>query len=182
MTDAREQPKVRAMLGRLRPALLGVLLLCFWSTLGAAQQGRVQRGRVFAQTNCAMCHAVGRIGDSPLAIAPPFRTLHTRYRVDDLAEALAEGIVTGHPSMPQFQLDAAADRRSDRLSQDARAVTGRPEPDCGRSKHVRRTALVCSPLEGRVVECGQRRSGSAAMPRAGPSPAGSSFKLVFSER
>jgi mono/diheme cytochrome c family protein len=107
MTDAREQPKVRAMLGRLRPALLGVLLLCFWSTLGAAQQGRVQRGRVFAQTNCAMCHAVGRIGDSPLAIAPPFRTLHTRYRVDDLAEALAEGIVTGHPSMPQFQLDAA---------------------------------------------------------------------------
>jgi len=107
MTDAREQPKVRAMLGRLRPALLGVLLLCLWSTLGAAQQGRVQRGRVFAQTNCAMCHAVGRIGDSPLAIAPPFRTLHTRYRVDDLAEALAEGIVTGHPSMPQFQLDAA---------------------------------------------------------------------------
>ena len=67
----------------------------------------MQRGRVFAQTNCAMCHAVGRIGDSPLAIAPPFRTLHTRYRVDDSAEALAEGIVTGHPSMPQFQLDAA---------------------------------------------------------------------------
>ena len=42
---------------------------------------------------------------SPLPVAPPFRTLHERYPVADLAEALAEGIVTGHPSMPQFKLD-----------------------------------------------------------------------------
>lgn len=63
-----------------------------------------QRGRVFVQTNCANCHAVGRTGDSPLSIAPPFRTLHTRYPVESLQEALAEGIVTGHPSMPEFSL------------------------------------------------------------------------------
>jgi uncharacterized protein (DUF433 family) len=30
-----------------------------------------------------------------------------RYPVEDLAEALAEGITTGHPTMPQFQLDPA---------------------------------------------------------------------------
>jgi mono/diheme cytochrome c family protein len=64
-----------------------------------------QRGKVFVQTNCARCHAVGSIGDSPLAIAPPFRTLHQRYPVETLEEALAEGIVTGHPTMPEFRLD-----------------------------------------------------------------------------
>ena len=51
------------------------------------------------------CHAVGRAGDSPLRIAPPFRTLHTRYPVENLAEALAEGITVGHPAMPEFRLD-----------------------------------------------------------------------------
>ena len=66
-----------------------------------------QRGFVFVETNCSKCHAVGRFGDSLLAIAPPFRTLHERYPVEQLAEALAEGIVVGHPTMPQFTLDPA---------------------------------------------------------------------------
>ena len=66
-----------------------------------------QRGLVFAQTNCSICHAVGAAGGSPLPLAPPFRTLHESYPVENLAEALAEGIVTGHPNMPQFQLDIA---------------------------------------------------------------------------
>ena len=39
-----------------------------------------------------------------MAAAPPFRTLHHRYPVEDLAEALAEGIMTAHPAMPQFKL------------------------------------------------------------------------------
>jgi mono/diheme cytochrome c family protein len=73
----------------------------------AAQSGRAQRGLTFVQTHCAGCHAIGRAGDSPLAIAPPFRTLHTRYPVENLAEAFAEGITTGHPSMPEFVLDPA---------------------------------------------------------------------------
>lgn len=64
-----------------------------------------QRGLVFVRTNCARCHSVDRVGPSPLRIAPPFRTLHERYPVESLQEALAEGIVTGHPTMPEFQLD-----------------------------------------------------------------------------
>jgi mono/diheme cytochrome c family protein len=72
-----------------------------------AQSPAAQRGFVFAKTNCGQCHAVGQYGDSPLAIAPPFRTLHERYAIEELEEALAEGIVTGHPTMPQFQLDPA---------------------------------------------------------------------------
>ena len=66
-----------------------------------------QRGLTFVKTNCAMCHAIGKVGDSPLKDAPPFRTLHELYPVEDLEEALAEGIITGHPSMPQFTLDTA---------------------------------------------------------------------------
>jgi hypothetical protein len=46
------------------------------------------------------------VGESPLRIAPPFRTLHLRYPVEDLAESLAEGIMTAHRAMPQFQLDS----------------------------------------------------------------------------
>lgn len=72
-----------------------------------AQVDRVERGRVLAQANCAACHAIGRDGASPLQAAPPLRTLHRRYPVEFLTEALAEGITTGHPAMPQFTMDLA---------------------------------------------------------------------------
>ncbi|MEM9106807.1 MAG: cytochrome c [Pseudomonadota bacterium] len=65
----------------------------------------VQRGRVLANTYCAECHSILKVGPSPLSIAPPFRVLHTFYPVEDLEEALVEGIVTGHPSMPEFSFD-----------------------------------------------------------------------------
>jgi len=64
-----------------------------------------RRGKTFAHTNCARCHSIDRVTQSPLKIAPPFRTLHNRYPVETLAEALAEGIQTGHPTMPEFRLD-----------------------------------------------------------------------------
>lgn len=74
---------------------------------GQALASSAQRGLVFAKTNCAMCHAIGKYDESSLPIAPPLRTLHELYPIDALEESLAEGIVTGHPSMPQFQLDGA---------------------------------------------------------------------------
>ncbi len=86
--------------------LLAVLTLG-WASGAHALSPAAQRGFVFVETNCSGCHAVGRFGDSPLVIAPPFRTLHERYPVEGLAEAFAEGIVVGHPSMPQFTLDPA---------------------------------------------------------------------------
>ena len=64
-----------------------------------------QRGLVFVRAHCSRCHSVDRVSNSPLAIAPPFRTLHERYPVESLQESLAEGIVTGHPTMPEFRLD-----------------------------------------------------------------------------
>lgn len=70
-----------------------------------AQEPDVQRGVVLARTYCVSCHAIDKVSPSPLRAAPPFRDLHKRYPVESLEEALAEGIVTGHPSMPEFRFD-----------------------------------------------------------------------------
>jgi cytochrome c len=64
-----------------------------------------QAGKAYALANCARCHSIDKFTPSSLAIAPPFRTLHERYAVESLEEALGEGITTGHASMPEFKLD-----------------------------------------------------------------------------
>ena len=66
---------------------------------------QVKQGETLARTDCTRCHAVGHLRASPLRAAPPFHELHTRYPVEDLREALAEGIRTGHPGMPEFRFD-----------------------------------------------------------------------------
>jgi mono/diheme cytochrome c family protein len=71
----------------------------------AQMDPRQQRGLTLARANCARCHAIDKVGASPLKLAPPFRELHDRYPVESLEEALGEGIVTGHPNMPEFRLD-----------------------------------------------------------------------------
>jgi len=71
-----------------------------------------QRGFIILKTNCSRCHAIGKIGESPLKIAPPFRTLHERYPVEDLEKPLAEGIITGHPTMPEFRFRSATSSRT----------------------------------------------------------------------
>jgi cytochrome c len=74
-------------------------------TPAAAASPEQQRGKTYALNNCAQCHSIDKVSPSPLKIAPPFRTLHKRYPIETLEEALAEGIYTGHPTMPAFQLD-----------------------------------------------------------------------------
>jgi mono/diheme cytochrome c family protein len=74
------------------------------ASVATAAETPIDRGRAIAEKRCARCHAVGARGASPVAIAPPFRTLPQRYPVENLAEALAEGIVVGHPMMPEFKL------------------------------------------------------------------------------
>jgi mono/diheme cytochrome c family protein len=86
-----------------RGILAALALLCSMSPSAAENP---QQGKRLALTYCARCHAIDKVSPSPLKIAPPFRTLHERYPVEMLQEALAEGIVTGHPTMPQFSFDA----------------------------------------------------------------------------
>jgi mono/diheme cytochrome c family protein len=64
-----------------------------------------QRGLNLARANCARCHSIDKVSESPLRIAPPFRSLHTRYPVEQLEEPLAEGLVTGHQNMPEFRFE-----------------------------------------------------------------------------
>jgi mono/diheme cytochrome c family protein len=67
----------------------------------------VDTGRELAQVDCSRCHALGPTGESPLKQAPPFRDVVKRYQPEMLAEALAEGIVTGHNDMPEFEFSPA---------------------------------------------------------------------------
>ena len=83
--------------------LMGLcLLLGAAPSPASAGSSPLERGRGIAEKNCARCHATGPTGESPLKPAPPFRVLPERYPVENLAEALAEGIVTGHSAMPEF--------------------------------------------------------------------------------
>ena len=70
-----------------------------------ALEPAAQRGLTLAKTHCARCHSIDRVTPSPLSIAPPFRTLHKKYPVENLQEAMAEGLSTGHPTMPEFRFD-----------------------------------------------------------------------------
>jgi mono/diheme cytochrome c family protein len=70
---------------------------------GGNGQTRLARGEALVRRHCGGCHAVGTTGSSRLAGAPEFRELHKRYEPQALEEALAEGILTGHPAMPEFR-------------------------------------------------------------------------------
>jgi mono/diheme cytochrome c family protein len=69
-----------------------------------AQMDLAERGRILAETYCSRCHATGATGDSPLPEAPPMRSFKQRWPVENLAEALAEGVMVGHPEMPEVTL------------------------------------------------------------------------------
>ena len=72
-----------------------------------AAPSATERGMELARRNCSMCHAIGDVGASPNPASPPFRQLGRRYPLENLEEALAEGILTGHPAMPQFRFSAS---------------------------------------------------------------------------
>ncbi len=70
----------------------------------SADEALAERGRIIAETYCSDCHATGASGASRMAEAPPLRTFHERWEVENLAEALAEGIMVGHEDMPEFRM------------------------------------------------------------------------------
>jgi len=83
--------------------LIGLSITVTFAAPGFAAS--VEQGKRLALTYCVRCHAIDKVSPSPLKAAPPFRTLHERYPVGMLEESLAEGIVTGHPSMPAFRFE-----------------------------------------------------------------------------
>lgn len=106
---------------RARPNLAAIVLCCAAFAACAPQtnststpearaeaaprqpQPPVARGRQLAEMYCASCHAIGESGASTAPGAPPFRSLSSLYSLDALEEALAEGILVGHPMMPEYK-------------------------------------------------------------------------------
>ena len=86
-------------------ALAAGMLCLTGAGAGAAEYEYAKRGQAIAERLCAQCHAVGKTGESPHKDAPPFRTFAAKWPLEDLEEALAEGIVTGHPDMPPFAFE-----------------------------------------------------------------------------
>jgi len=104
------RPKLHYCVKNMKRLLLCALIL---TPLHAHAQDdhKIAAGKVLVEKNCAGCHATGASGASPHPEAPAFRVLHLRYPIESLAEALAEGISTGHLDMPEFvatpkQIDA----------------------------------------------------------------------------
>ena len=75
--EGREGARVTT---KIKCAVVGATLLGFMSTGALALSPSAQRGLTIARTNCARCHSIGKVGESPLKIAPPFRTLHEPAR------------------------------------------------------------------------------------------------------
>lgn len=91
--------------------LSGLAAIAIAGLATALSAGRVQAddaliaaGQALAEESCSGCHAVGTEGDSPREGAPRFRELSRNYPIETLEEALAEGIVTAHPDMPQIEM------------------------------------------------------------------------------
>ena len=87
------------------PVMLSLFLTGVGIGSAVAQSSPALRGEAIAKRLCARCHATGMTDDSPVGRAPAFRDLWKRYPIEHLAEALAEGIVTGHSGMPQFTFE-----------------------------------------------------------------------------
>ncbi len=91
----------------MRFALLTFVLLATPVWAIPARAGDIAAGQAIAR-KCESCHAVGATGESPRPPAPAFRDLSRRYPLENLQEALAEGIVVGHDAtMPEFKLSPA---------------------------------------------------------------------------
>lgn len=86
------------------PVICGIATIWMLLPATAAAQGdSIERGRLLVEANCARCHAIFADEKGGHPDAPAFATLSERYPVDALEEAFAEGIVTGHPDMPEFE-------------------------------------------------------------------------------
>jgi len=90
---------------RLKLHLLQILMSALVGC-AASHASSPEQGKRLARTYCGRCHAIDNVSPSPFKPAPPFRDLHKRYPIESLQEALAEGIVTGHPAMPEFRFNA----------------------------------------------------------------------------
>jgi len=107
MTNAMSWPlgRTHCVLRELliRPLSLGFCLAFAVTAASADDAATLRRGEALATKDCSRCHATARTDESRHPQAPLFRTLGKRYPIESLEEALGEGIISGHPDMPEFK-------------------------------------------------------------------------------
>lgn len=102
------KPAVKIGLGVAGAAVLaGIVAVPLALRNHVKPDASVERGHALAVEYCSRCHAVEPGKTSPVADAPPFYTFAQRWPLEDLEEALAEGIMVSHQKyqMPVFQFD-----------------------------------------------------------------------------
>jgi cytochrome c len=99
-------------LQKIMPLIASCLALLLLSTVVQAQDP-ARQGRKILKDFCVRCHSIAKRGDSPQPGAPPFRTLGRSFELDNFAQDLGRGILSGHPGMPEFKFS----------EDDARAVS-----------------------------------------------------------
>lgn len=85
--------------------IVGLYLALTMSVACAQDAAVLKRGETLLVKECSRCHAIARTGESRHPQAPLFRTLAKRYPIESLEEALGEGIISGHPDMPEFKFE-----------------------------------------------------------------------------
>jgi mono/diheme cytochrome c family protein len=89
---------------KLSPLILaGVASLALAQAAAAAAAAQdtssLSAGRRIAAAQCGRCHAIDQEGESPNPRAPKFRDMAAKFQLDDLREALAKGMIIGHPAL-----------------------------------------------------------------------------------
>ena len=69
------------------------------------EEESVGRGEAIAETACAGCHALGAADESPHPDAPPLRLLSQTIDLDTLEARFADGSISDHPDMPDWQFE-----------------------------------------------------------------------------
>lgn len=95
----------RRALSQISALAVGFILTAAVPVSAAPTAEELKRGEDLLITYCGACHATGRTGASRRPDAPAFRTLGKRYPIDSLEESLGEGIMAGHPDMPEMSFD-----------------------------------------------------------------------------
>jgi cytochrome c len=85
-------------------AIIPVAITIVIASTAGGRASDARAGAAFATENCSRCHATGGTGLSPNRRAPSFRAIARKYKLEDLEESFAEGIMTGHNTMPEFTL------------------------------------------------------------------------------
>jgi len=106
MVETAMNPLILALSMVLAPMVLAPMVTR--AEAGPAQEDAdiLKRGQELVTNECGRCHGIGRSDASRHPQAPPFRTLSKRYPIEALEEALGEGIISGHPDMPEFEFDS----------------------------------------------------------------------------